>query len=230
MEYRDPAINLEVDDQSLPLRETVFLTLRKAILTGKLAPGERLTEIRLGNLLGTSRTPIREAIRKLELEGLVTIIPGSGARVAQITEEELQEVMEIRVALDALCARLASRRITEEDKAKLRSSNVAFKEAIAKGDQIAITEADVDFHDVIIAAAKNSKLSSILERLADNLYRYRFEYIRDDQRYDRLVREHDILLQAILGGDEEKAAQAAMRHVENQRDSILEQIRASYRI
>ena len=173
MEYRDPTINLEVDDQSLPLRETVFLTLRKAILTGKLAPGERLTEIRLGNLLGTSRTPIREAIRKLELEGLVTIIPGSGARVAQITEEELQEVMEIRVALDALCARLASKRITEEEKARLRSSHVAFKEAIAKGDQIAITEADVDFHDVIIAAAKNSKLSTILERLADNLYRYR---------------------------------------------------------
>ncbi|MBQ1924238.1 MAG: GntR family transcriptional regulator, partial [Lachnospiraceae bacterium] len=173
MEYKDPAINLEADDQSLPLRETVFLTLRKAILTGKLAPGERLTEIRLGNLLGTSRTPIREAIRKLELEGLVTIIPGSGARVAQITEVELQEVMEIRVALDALCARLASRRISPEEKARLRSSNVAFKEAVAKGDQIAITEADVDFHDVIIAAAGNSKLSSILERLADNLYRYR---------------------------------------------------------
>lgn len=230
MEYKDPAINLEADDQSLPLRETVFLTLRKAILTGKLAPGERLTEIRLGNLLGTSRTPIREAIRKLELEGLVTIIPGSGARVAQITEVELQEVMEIRVALDALCARLASRRISQEEKARLRSSNVAFKEAVARGDQIAITEADVDFHDVIIAAAGNSKLSSILERLADNLYRYRFEYIRDDQHYGRLVKEHDAMVQAILEGDEEKAARAAILHVENQRDSILEQIRASYRI
>ena len=67
-------------------------------------------------------------------------------------------------------------------------------------------------------------------KLADNLYRYRFEYIRDDQRYDRLVREHDIMVQAILGGDEERAAQAAILHVENQRDSILDQIRASYRI
>ena len=230
MEYKDPGINLETDDQSLPLRETVFLTLRKAILTGKLSPGERLTEIRLGNLLGTSRTPIREAIRKLELEGLVVIIPGSGARVAQITEEELQEVMEIRLALDALCARLASRRITEEEKNRIRAANVAFKEAVSKKNQIAITEADVEFHDVIIAAAKNLKLSSILERLADNLYRYRFEYIRDENRYDRLVREHDLLVQAILAGDEEQAARAAAIHVENQRESILEQIRASYKI
>ncbi len=230
MEYKDPGINLDVDDQSLPLRETVFQTLRKAILTGKLSPGERLTEIRLGNLLGTSRTPIREAIRKLELEGLVTIIPGSGARVAQITEEELQEVMEIRLALDALCARLASRRITDEERERLMAANVTFKEAVAKGDQIAITEADVDFHDVILSAAKNLKLSSILERLADNLYRYRFEYIRDEHRYDRLIREHDSLVQAILAGDEETAAKSAIIHVENQRESILEQIRAAYKI
>lgn len=90
------------DQQSIPLRETVFLTLRKLILTGKLDPGERLTEVRLGKILGTSRTPIREAIRKLEIEGLVTITPGSGARVARITEGDLQDVMEVRCALDQL--------------------------------------------------------------------------------------------------------------------------------
>ena len=107
---RNIEIVLESEDQSMPLRETVFQTLRKAILTGKLEPGERLTEIRLGKILGTSRTPIREAIRKLELEGLVTIVPGSGARVAQITERQLQDVLEVRRALDMLCARLASKR------------------------------------------------------------------------------------------------------------------------
>ena len=81
------------DQQSIPLRETAFLTLRKLILTGKLHPGERLTEVRLGKILGTSRTPIREAIRKLELEGLVTITPGSGARVARTTEWDLWDAM-----------------------------------------------------------------------------------------------------------------------------------------
>ena len=100
------------EQQSMPLREAVFMSLRKAILTGKLKPGERLTEVKLGKLLGTSRTPIREAIRKLELEGLVTIIPGSGARVSGMTVEDLQEVMQVRSALEQLSAGLASERIT----------------------------------------------------------------------------------------------------------------------
>jgi len=123
------------DQQSIPLRETAFLTLRKLILTGKLHPGERLTEVRLGKILGTSRTPIREAIRKLELEGLVAITPGSGARVARITEEDLQDVMEVRSALDQLCASLASQRITEEEKKELIRSRDAFEASTRFGDQ-----------------------------------------------------------------------------------------------
>ena len=90
------AMSMTEQQQSMPLRDAVFQSLRKAILTGKIKPGERLTEVRLGKLLGTSRTPIREAIRMLEEDGLVTIIPGSGARVARMTAKDLQEVMEIR--------------------------------------------------------------------------------------------------------------------------------------
>lgn len=217
------------DDPSIPLRETVFLALRKAILTGKLEPGERLTEIRLGKMLGTSRTPIREAIRKLELEGLVTIIPGSGARVAQITEGEIVDVLEVRCSLDELCARLASRRISDDQKERLRAANAGFQEAVRKGDQLAITEADVAVHDVITEAADNHTLSKLLERLADNIYRYRFAYIRDTGRLEQLVREHDALCQAILEGDEEEAAAMARTHIENQRDSILEQLRIMQR-
>ena len=91
-------------DEFLPLRDVVFNTLRKAILTGELKPGERLLEIHLANQLGVSRTPIREAIRKLELEGLVIMMPRRGAEVAQITEKSLRDVLEVRRALDALCA------------------------------------------------------------------------------------------------------------------------------
>lgn len=217
------------EDPSIPLRETVFLALRKAILTGRLEPGERLTEIRLGKMLGTSRTPIREAIRKLELEGLVTIIPGSGARVAQITESEIIDVLEVRSSLDELCARLASRRITPEQKERLRAANKGFKEAVLKGDQLAITEADVDIHDAITEAADNHTLSKTLERLADNIYRYRFAYIRDVRLYEQLVMEHDALCRAILEGNEEEAAAMARVHIENQRDSILEQLRIMQR-
>ena len=100
--------NLQTNmDEFLPLRDVVFNTLRQGILTGELKPGERLMEIHLANKLGVSRTPIREAIRKLELEGLVTMIPRRGAEVAQITEKSLKDVLEVRRALDALSVELA---------------------------------------------------------------------------------------------------------------------------
>jgi 4-diphosphocytidyl-2-C-methyl-D-erythritol kinase len=222
---RNIDIVLESDDQSMPLRETVFQTLRKAILTGKLEPGERLTEIRLGKILGTSRTPIREAIRKLELEGLVTIVPGSGARVARITERQLQDVLEVRRALDMLCARLASNRITPEEKRELRKANEDFRDSVRKGNFLDIAEADVRFHDVIIRASKNQTMMTVLDRLADNIYRYRFEFIKDDQRYEKLISEHEDLYQAIVNGDGERAAEAAALHIERQMESVLQQLK-----
>lgn len=107
--------NLQVNmDEFLPLRDVVFKTLRKGILTGELKPGERLMEIHLANRLGVSRTPIREAIRKLELDGLVTMIPRRGAEVANITEKNLKDVLEVRQALEGLAIELACDRITEE--------------------------------------------------------------------------------------------------------------------
>ncbi len=212
-------------DQDLPLRESVFNTLRKNILSGELGPGEHLTEIRLGRMLGTSRTPIREAIRKLEKEGLVVIHPGSGAVVAPISEKDLKDVLEVRRNLDVLCARLASLRITAEDKQRLTAACRAFAQQTATSDHIAIAKADVDMHDIIAAAAGNRLLLEILNGLADQVYRYRFEYIKDDMHYDRLVAEHTAIVSAIVEGDEERAAAAAAEHIDNQERSILAQLR-----
>ena len=114
----DGQLQVEMDE-FLPLRDVVFNTLRKAILTGALKPGERLMEVHLANRLGVSRTPIREAIRKLELEGLVIMIPRRGAEVAGITEKSLKDVLEVRRALDALSVELACDRITQEDTNRL---------------------------------------------------------------------------------------------------------------
>ena len=91
-------------NEYLPLRDVVFNTLRQAIITGEFAPGERLMEIALANRLGVSRTPVREAIRKLELEGLVVMIPRKGAEVARITEKDLRDVLEVRCSLEELAA------------------------------------------------------------------------------------------------------------------------------
>lgn len=107
-------------NEYLPLRDVVFNTLRQAILRGELKPGERLMEIQLANKLGVSRTPIREAIRKLELEGLVLMIPRKGAEVADITEKSLRDVLEVRKVLEELSVQLACEKITEEEIAELK--------------------------------------------------------------------------------------------------------------
>ena len=216
---------MQEEDQYLPLRETVYKKLRRQILTGELKPGERLMEIHLANKLDVSRTPIREAIRKLELEGLVRIIPRSGAQVAQISEKELKDVLEVRRALDALSSELACRRIGAQDKVKLRKACELFEVAVRKGDAAEIAEADVAFHDVIKNAAGNDCLLEVSGRLADQLYRYRYEFIKDDRHYSRLIDEHKQLTEAIIEGDEEAAARTAREHIDRQEAAILAQLR-----
>lgn len=212
-------------DEFLPLRDVVFNTLRKAILTGELKPGERLMEIHLANRLGVSRTPIREAIRKLELEGLVIMIPRRGAEVAQITEKSLKDVLEVRRALDALCVELACERITEEGKVKLREACSEFEKATKTGDVTAIAKADVALHDIIVEATGNARLIQLINNLSEQMYRYRFEYIKDESRHEKLVEEHRMIYESIIEKNKEKAAKAAKLHIDNQEKSIIRQIR-----
>lgn len=212
-------------NEFLPLRDVVFNTLRKAILTGELKPGERLMEIHLANRLGVSRTPIREAIRKLELEGLVTMIPRRGAEVAQITEKSLKDVLEVRRALDALCAELACDRISDEEKEKLRQACEEFEHATKTGDVTTIAAADVAFHDIIVEATGNQRLIQLINNLSEQMYRYRFEYIKDESGHDNLVSEHRMIYESIIRQDKVKAAEAAKLHIDNQEKSVIRQIR-----
>ena len=212
-------------DDFLPLRDVVFKTLRQAILTGDLKPGERLMEIHLANKLGVSRTPIREAIRKLELEGLVTMVPRRGAQVAQITEKSMSDVLEVRRALDELAVELACLRITDEEKEKLKEACAAFEEAVVTNDIRAIAKADVAFHDIIFQSTGNARLSQLVNNLAEQMYRYRYEYIKDEKRHDVLVNEHLKIYDSIIQGDIPSAKEAIRVHIENQEKSIIRQIR-----
>ena len=213
-------------DEFLPLRDVVFNTLRKAILTGELKPGERLLEIHLANQLGVSRTPVREAIRKLELEGLVIMMPRRGAEVAQITEKSLRDVLEVRRALDALCAELACDRITEEEKQKLKAACDEFEKATATSDATIIAAADVALHDIIVAATRNRRLIQLINNLSEQMYRYRFEYIKDENQHNNLVEEHRMIYESIIRQDKEGAARATKLHIDNQEKSIIRQLRA----
>lgn len=160
--------NFQVNmNEYLPLRDVVFNTLRQAILHGELKPGERLMEIQLANKLGVSRTPIREAIRKLELEGLVLMIPRKGAEVAEITEKSLRDVLEVRKALEELAVQLCCDKITKEEIRELEKAAEDFKTAIRNGGLTEIAEADVKFHDVIYMATDNQKLIQLLNNLRE---------------------------------------------------------------
>lgn len=211
-------------NEYLPLRDVVFNTLRQAILTGELKPGERLMEIHLADRLGVSRTPIREAIRKLELEGLVVMIPRKGAQVARITEKNLKDVLEVRRALDMLAVRLACSRMDDEYKKQLREACDEFARVVKNNNTKDITEADVRFHDIINKATGNDRLIQLVNNLAEQMYRYRLEYIKDAAYHNRLVTEHEEIYSAIMDGDEERAAKAVVLHIDNQEETIIKHL------
>lgn len=219
--------NLQVNmDEFLPLRDVVFNTLRQAILTGELKPGERLMEIHLANRLGVSRTPIREAIRKLELEGLVIMIPRRGAEVAKITEKSMQDVLEVRRALDTLCVELACERISEEELDLLKAACDEFEKATHTKDPKKIAKADVELHDIIVRATRNARLSQLVSNLSEQMYRYRFEYIKDASKHQRLIEEHRIIYESIRNKDKVTATETSKLHIDNQENSVMEQIQS----
>lgn len=220
----DGQLQVEMDE-FLPLRDVVFNTLRKAILTGQLKPGERLMEVHLASRLGVSRTPIREAIRKLELEGLVIMIPRRGAEVARITEKSLKDVLEVRRALDALSVELACDRITQEDISRLLEACRAFERAVREGDASVIASEDVALHDIIVEATGNVRLQQLVNNLSEQMYRFRFVYIKEESQHDNLIAEHREIYESIVSRDKERAAAAARLHIDNQERSIIRQIR-----
>ena len=209
-------------NEFLPLREVVFLTLRKAILKGELQPGERLMEIALANRLGVSRTPVREAIRMLEHEGLVVMKPRRGAQVAKITEQELNDVLEVRKSLEMLAANKACERMTEEDMKAMRDAGAEFRKLALNPncDLTALTEADVAFHDTIYRGTQNRRLNQILANLREQMYRFRFEYLKDASIRESLVSEHEEIMRAVAGRDGELAAGLIGEHIDNQQKVI----------
>ena len=208
----------------LPLRDVVFKTLREAILKGELAPGERLMEIKLANQLGVSRTPIREAIRKLELEGLVLMVPRRGAEVAKITEKDLKDVLEVRASLEELAITLACERITPERIWELENALKQFRRVLQSNDVTEIAQMDVAFHDVIFNATENPRLIQILNNLREQMYRYRLEYLKDFTTHAQLDDEHTRIYQAIKAGDREWAKQLIHDHIYNQEITVIRNI------
>ncbi len=212
-------------DNYKPLRDIVFETMRDAILTGKLSPGERLMEMQIAEEMGVSRTPVREAIRKLELEGLVVMVPRKGAYVAGISIKDVVDVFEVRAALEGLAASLAAERITDEEIDQLERSIVSISE-VSDGKNIgSVVEKDIGFHDIIYRASRNEKLIQIITNLKEQLQRFRATSLATPGRSKQAVDEHRQIVEAIAERNAELAEKLARQHIENAENIMLQEIK-----
>ena len=222
----DTKFNINTNEY-LPLRDVVFNTLRDAILTGKLVPGERLMENQLADKLGVSRTPVREALRMLELENLVELVPRKGAQVLDMSEKDITNILEVRSALEGLATSLACKKMSKEDLQQLKNMEVDFEKAVADNDVEHFVDIDEDFHDLIFAATENDKLINIFRNLRIQLYRYRMAQAKNNETsMSTIVAHHRSIIRAIENHDAEEGASIAQGHIKYQTESILRFVRS----
>lgn len=204
-----------------PLREIVFEELRTLILTGKIEPGTRMMEIELADEMGVSRTPIREAIRKLEEEGLVVIEPRKGAYVSEISVPDIVNILEVRENLDGLTAYFAAQRISEKGKENLIEISKQFDVAVESGDMDEMIKFDSMFHKIIVDETDNSYLVNIMERIQELVLRFRYIYYKDFKRAEEMPNEHKMITNAIINGDADTAREESELHIRKLKELIL---------
>ena len=212
-------------DSYKPLRELVLEAIREAIIGGTLKPRERLMEIQLAEELGVSRTPIREALRELELEGFIVMVPRKGAFVADMTFKDIADIFEIRVALEGLAAGLAAERITDEEMEDMERHLVEKADAIARQDMARLIEVDTGFHEGIYKASRNQRLWTIINNLREQIQRFRTTSLAYPGRMKQSLEEHRSIVEAIHARDVALARQLTQEHIENAEQSMIESIK-----
>lgn len=212
-------------DSYKPLRELVLEAIREAIIGGTLKPRERLMEIQLAEELGVSRTPIREALRELELEGFIVMVPRKGAFVADMTFKDIADIFEIRAALEGLAAGLAAERITDEEMEEMERHLVEKADAIARGDMERLVEVDTRFHESIYKASRNDRLKGIINNLREQIQRFRATSLAYPGRMKQSLEEHRGIVEAIHARDVSLARQLTQEHIENAEQSMIESIK-----
>lgn len=213
-------IPIEIDNYR-PLREIVFEALRNAIVERKLEPGERLMEVQLAEAMGVSRTPVREAIRRLELEGFVVMIPRKGAYVAQLSLKDIADAFEIRGALEGLAASLAAERATDEEIEKLELVIARTAECLDSGNRDKAVELDIQFHEVLYQASRNERLTQMISNLREQILRFRTQSLAYPGRLAIAVHEHGLIVDAVAERDPGVARKRAQDHIEAARNALM---------
>ena len=189
--------------------------IREKIITGVYPDGESLTEIKLAAEYGVSRTPIREALRRLESEGLVVTTPNKGSVAHRLTTDEISDVFNIRRRVESMAAYLAAKHITPEALANLREVHRRFEEHLNSGNGGSVLVDDYTFHDIIYEAAGSFPVKKVLQSMNSCVRMVRHASMREKGRAAQATAEHGAILRAIEEGDAEKAERLAYQHILN---------------
>jgi len=214
-------LNLDIQNHR-PLREIVYEELKMQILKGQIVPGTRMMEVEMAEEMGVSRTPIREAIRKLEKEGLVTIEPRKGAYASQISTKDMVDILEVRQNMEGLAAYYAALRMTDEQKKQLAEISEAYNKAVIENNTPAMIKYDTEFHHLVVEGSGNKMLVNMVEQLQELVLRFRYLYYDDFKRAEKMPREHKVIYDAIFNGDTEKARRAADVHIDRLKKLVEE--------
>lgn len=209
-------------DQYKSLGEVVFDYLRDAIMNGDLKPDERLMENTIAEQLGVSRTPVREAMKKLEKENFITVVPRKGAYVSKVTAKDILDVLEVRRVLEGFASKLAAERMNNKEKKDLKKCYEKFNIHLEKLNVKGMIEKDREFHDLIFSATKNNKLIDLVKSLHEQFHRFRLIYFYEYSNYGNIQERHKNILQAIEEGNSVDAKRFAEAHVEEIAKAVIE--------
>ena len=209
------------------LHHQVAQRLRQMLVENQIAPGAKLNERELAEVLQVSRTPLREAIKMLAAEGLVELLPNRGAIALELSEDDVLHTFEVIAGLEALSGELAARRVTEPELAEIRASHFEMMAAYTRRDLPAYYRLNAQIHRAINAAAKNPVLTATYNQVNARLQALRFRSNQDEAKWKQAMAEHDRMIEALTVHDAGAMRQLLLEHLDHKRDVVVEQLRAA---
>jgi len=203
------------------LRQKIYDHLREQLLNGEIPPNQHLIETKIAKEMGTSRTPIREALHSLELEGLIESIPRVGYVVKPIKKAEVEEICEIRTAIEGVAARWAMEKAPQKLIEELRENILVSEEKTIHGDPRAFVDMDAQFHEIIARLSGSKRLQELAQTLRRHMLRYRIQSIYLTENVVRAIEGHKGILTAIENGNLEDVNRALRGHIEQSKKDIL---------
>ncbi len=208
-------------DTQISLKEKAYAEIRRRILSGELSADAPLSEYQLADELGLSRTPVREAVKRLESEGLLQSIPNRGTFVAELTARDISEIYQVREQLEGFAARIAAERMPAEDIKKLEEEITVLNTLASDGQLVEVVDSDIRLHKLIIASTQNSRLIELLGMLDDQMHRVRALFPQSSQWLESTLAEHAKIVDAIKTRDGDEAERTMKAHLRSAREHAI---------